>query len=200
MISGPTKLATLALLILACSSVRAESNVQVILELGINRANFDDQLVAGHSVNPEWALAVSYKSIIEFGYTSIFDIAKSSMDDDAGIQSEDGFYASADMFYLRGSFPLTEIVDIFALVGRSKFKVEATSTTGCWFFCGDVLTTWSETNYSHEDSGLALGIGVGFKTTENRQLIIQYVDYNYGGEFEFNAITLGYRWQFNLPI
>ena len=109
MITGLIKLATLALLILACSSVRAESNVQVILELGINRANFDDQLVAGRSVNPEWALAVSYKSIIEFGYTSIFDIAKSSMDDDAGIQSEDGFYASAEMFYLRGSFPLTDI-------------------------------------------------------------------------------------------
>ena len=200
MITRPTKLAALILLVLTYSSVQAESNVQAIFELGINRADFDDQLVTGHSLNPEWALAVSYKSIIEFGYTSIIDIAKASMDNEAGIQSEDGFYASAKMLYLRGSIPLTNIVDIFALIGRSKFKVEATSVYGCWFFCGDLLTTWSETNYLHEESGLALGVGMGFKTNENRHLIIQYVDYNYGGEFEFNAFTLGYRWLFDLPI
>jgi hypothetical protein len=47
---------------------------------------------------------------------------------------------------------------------------------------------------------MALGVGIGFNTMENRQLIIQYVDYNYGGEFDFKVFTLGYRWLLNLPI
>lgn len=194
------KLAAISLLMLAYSAVQAESNVQAIFELGITRASFDDQVVAGNSSNLEFALAVSYKSIIEFGYTSIIDLANASMDTDAGIQSEDGFYASGKMYYLRGSIPLTNSVDIFALAGRSKFTVEATSTYGCLFFCGDVLTTTSESNYLHEESGMALGVGMGFTTMENRQLIIQYVDYNYGGEFAFKVFTLGYRWLLDLPI
>ena len=195
-----SKLAAIFFLMLAYSAVQAESNVQAIFELGITRASFDDQVVAGDSSNLEFALAVSYMSIIEFGYTSIIDLANASMDTDAGIQSEDGFYASGKMYYLRGSIPLTNSVDIFALTGRSNVTVEATSTYGCFFFCGDVLTTTSESNYLHEESGMALGVGIGFNTMENRQLIIQYVDYNYGGEFDFKVFTLGYRWLLNLPI
>jgi len=195
-----SKLAAIFLLMLAYSAVQAESNVQAIFELGITRASFDDQVVAGDSSNLEFALAVSYMSIIEFGYTSIIDLANASMDTDAGIQSEDGFYASGKMYYLRGSIPLTNSVDIFALAGRSNVTVEATSTYGCFFFCGDVLTTTSESNYLHEESGMALGVGIGFNTMENRQLIIQYIDYNYGGEFDFKVFTLGYRWLLNLPI
>lgn len=194
------KLAAISLLMLACSAVQAESNVQAIFELGITRASFDDQVVAGSSSNLEFELGVSYKSIIEFGYTSIIDLANASMDTDAGIQSEDGFYASGKMYYLRGSIPLNNSVDIFALAGRSKFTVEATSTYGCLFFCGAVLTTTSESNYLHEESGMALGVGMGFTTMKNRQLIIQYVDYNYGGEFDFKVFTLGYRWILDLPI
>ena len=185
---------------LVCSAVQSESNVQLIFELGLTRASFNDQVVAGDSNNPEWGLAVSYKSIIEFGYTSIIDLANASMDTDAGIQSEDGFYATGRMFYLRGSIPLTNRVDIFALAGRSKFSVEATTTYGCLFFCGELLKTWSESNYWHEESGMALGLGMGFTTKENRQLIIQYVDYNHGGEFDFKVFTLGYRWLLDIPI
>jgi hypothetical protein len=185
---------------LVCSAVQSQSNVQVIFELGATRASFDDQVVAGDSINLEWGLAVSYKSIIEFGYTSIIDLANASMDTESGIQSEDGFYASGEMYYLRGSIPLTNSVDIFALAGRSKFAVEATSTYGCYFFCGDVLTATTESNYLHEESGMALGVGMGFFMTENRQLIIQYVDYNQGGEFDFKVFTLGYRWLLDIPI
>ncbi len=200
MFTRVAKLATISLLMLVCSAVQSESNVQVIFELGVTRASFDDQVIAGNSINLEWGLAVSYKSIIEFGYTSIIDLANASMDTESGIQSEDGFYASGKMYYLRGSIPLTNSVDIFALAGRSKFAVEATSTYGCLFFCGDVLTTTTESNYLHEESGMALGVGMGFTTMENRQLIIQYVDYNYGGEFDFKVFTLGYRWLLDIPI
>ena len=200
MFTRVAKLVTVTLLMLVCSTVQPESDVQAILELGITRASFDDQLVAGDAINLEWGLAVSYKSIIELGYTSIIDLANASMDTDAGIQSEDGFYASGKMFYLRGSIPLSDSVSIFALAGRSKFAVEATSTYGCFFFCGDVLTTWSESNYLNEESGMALGLGMGFVTKENRQLIIQYVDYNHGGQFDFKVFTLGYRWLLAIPI
>jgi hypothetical protein len=201
MITRPTKLELFTLLILACFSVQAESNVQAVIELGIARSSFDDQVVSGHSFNPEWALAVSYKSIIELGYTSMLDF-EASMDDKTGIQYEGDFYTSAKMLYLRGSIPLTNSVDIIALIGRSKFRVEALSTyISCILFCDDSLVkTRTETDYSSEESGLALGVGMGFKIKEHRQLIIQYVDYNYGGEFDFNAFTLSYRWLFDLPI
>ncbi|MFT7554607.1 MAG: hypothetical protein ACI9LO_000927 [Planctomycetota bacterium] len=199
MLSRAKKLATLIFLLLVYSSAQAESSVKAIFELGITRAIFDDQVVAGNSSNLEVALAVSYKSIIEFGYTSIIDLANASMDTQSGIRSKDGFYASGEMYYLRGLIPLTSSVDIFALAGRSKFTVEATSTTGCFFFCGDVFTTTSESNYLHEESGVALGIGMGFTTIENRQLIIQYVDYNYGGRFDFKVFTLSYRWLLDFP-
>ena len=106
MITRVAKLATVSLLMLVCSAVQPESNVQVIFELGATRASFDDQVVAGNSINLEWGLAVSYKSIIELGYTSIIDLANASMDTESGIQSEDGFYASGKMYYLRGSIPL----------------------------------------------------------------------------------------------
>ena len=155
MITRVAKLATVSLLMLVCSAVQPESNVQVIFELGATRASFDDQVVAGNSINLEWGLAVSYKSIIELGYTSIIDLANASMDTESGIQSEDGFYASGKMYYQRGSIPLTNSVNIFALAGRSKFAVEATSTYGCLFFCGDVLTTTTESNYLNEESGMA---------------------------------------------
>lgn len=200
MFTRTAKLATISLLMLVCSAVQSESNVQVIFELGITRASFDDQVVAGNSINPEWGLAVSYKSIIEFGYTSIIDLANASMDTDAGIQSEDGFYAAARMFYLRGSIPLTNSIDIFALAGRSKYAVEATTTYVCLIFCGELVNTRAKSNYLHEETGRALGLGMGFTTKENRQLIIQYVDYNYGGEFDFKVFTLGYRWLLDLPI
>jgi hypothetical protein len=199
MLSRAKKLATLISLLLVYSSAQAESNLQAIFELGVTRANFDDQVVAGNSSNLEVALAVSYKSIIEFGYTSIVDLANASMDTQSGIRSKDGFYASGEMYYLRGLIPLTSSVDIFALAGRSKFTVEATSTTGCFFFCGDVFTTTSESNYLHVESGMTLGIGMGFTTVENRQLIVQYVDYNYGGRFDFKVFTLSYRWLLNFP-
>lgn len=193
------KLATLTLLMLVCSAAQAESNVQAIFEFGITQASFDDQVVAGNSSNLELALAVSYKSTIEFGYTSIIDLANASMDTQSGIQSKDGFYASGSMYYLRGLIPLTSSVDVFALAGRSKFTVEATSTTGCFIFCGDVFTITTKSNYLHEESGMALGIGMAFTTIESRQLIIQYVDYNYGGGFDFKVFTLGYRWLLDFP-
>lgn len=200
MFARVAKLVTVSLLMLVGTAVQSESNVQVIFELGATRASFDDQVVAGDSINLEWALAVSYKSLIELGYTSIIDLASASMDTESGIQSEDGFYASGKMYYLRGSVPLTNSIDVFAIAGRSKFAVEATSTYGCLFFCGDVLTTTTESNYLNEDSGMALGVGMGFITKENRQLIIQYVDYNHGGEFDFKVFTLGYRWLLGIPI
>ena len=200
MFTRVAKLVTISLLMLVCTAVQSESNVQVIFELGVTRTSFDDQVVAGDSINLEWGLAVSSKSIIEFGYTSIIDLANASMDNESGIQSDDGFYASGKMYYLRGTIPLTKSIDIFAIAGRSKFAVEATSTYGCFFFCGDVLTTTTETNYLNEESGMALGIGMGFITKENRRLIIQYVDYNNGGEFDFKVLTLGYRWLLDLPI
>ena len=200
MITRVARLATISLLMLVSSAVQSESNVQVIFELGVTRASFDDQVVAGDSINLEWGLAVSYKSIIELGYTSIIDLANASMDNESGIQSEDGFYASGKMYYLRGSIPLTKSVDIFALTGRSKFTVEATSTYGCLFFCGDLFATTTESNYLNEESGMALGVGMGFITAENRQLIIQYVDYDYGGEFDFKVVTLGYRWLLDIPM
>lgn len=200
MITRVARLATISLLMLVSSAVQSESNVQVIFELGVTRASFDDQVVAGDSINLEWGLAVSYKSIIELGYTSIIDLANASMDNESGIRSEDGFYASGKMYYLRGSIPLTKSVDIFALAGRSKFAVEATSTYGCFFLCGDFLTTTTESNYLNEESGMALGVGMGFITAENRQLIIQYVDYDYGGEFDFKVFTLGYRWLLDIPM
>lgn len=200
MFARVAKLVTVSLLMLVGTAVQSESNVQVIFELGATRASFDDQVVAGDSINLEWALAVSYKSLIELGYTSIIDLASASMDTESGIQSEDGFYASGKMYYLRGSVPLTNSIDVFAIAGRSKFVVEATSTYGCLFFCGDVLTTTTESNYLNEDSGMALGVGMGFITKENRQLIIQYVDYNHGGEFDFKVFTLGYRWLLGIPI
>lgn len=200
MITRVARLATISLLMLVSSAVQSESNVQVIFELGVTRASFDDQVVAGDSINLEWGLAVSYKSIIELGYTSIIDLANASMDNESGIRSEDGFYASGKMYYLRGSIPLTKSVDIFALAGRSKFAVEATSTYGCLFLCGDFLTTTTESNYLNEESGMALGVGMGFITAENRQLIIQYVDYDYGGEFDFKVFTLGYRWLLDIPM
>ena len=199
MIKGPITLVIFILLILTSPSVRAESNVQAILELGLARPSFDDQFVAGDSINPEWALAISYKSFIEFGYTSMFD-AEASMDNKEGIQYEGDIYTSAKMLYLRGSIPLTNSVSVFALIGRSNFRLEALSIYGCILFCGDLVTTWTETDYSHEESGLALGVGLVVKAKENRQLSIQYVDYNYGGEFDFNAFTLAYRWLFDLPI
>ncbi len=121
------------------------------------------------------------------------------MDSQSGIQSKDGFYASGKMYYLRGLIPLTSSVDVFALAGRSKFIVEATSTTGCFILCGDVFTTATRSNYLHKESGTALGIGMGFTTIENRQLVIQYVDYNYGGDFDFKVLTLSYRWLLDLP-
>ena len=200
MFTKAARLATISLLMMVSSAVQSESNVQVIFELGGTRASFDDQVVAGDSINLEWGLAVSYKSVIEFGYTSIIDLANSSMDNDAGVQSEDGFYASGKMFYLRGSIPLTNSVDIYAIAGRSKFAVEATSTYGCLFFCGDLLTTTTESNYLNEESGMAFGAGMGFTTKQNRQVIIQYVDYNHGGEFDFKVFTLGYRWLLDIPI
>jgi hypothetical protein len=200
MLTRIAKLVTMSLLMLVSSTVRSESNFQVIIELGLTRASFDDQVVAGDSTNLEWGLAVSYKSIIEFGYTSIIDLANASMDTESGIQSEDGFYASGKVYYLRGSAPLTSGVDVFAIAGRSKFAVEATSTYGCLIFCGDLVTATTESNYLSEDSGMALGIGMGFVTKENRQLIIQYVDYNYGGEFDFKVFTLGYRWLLDIPV
>ena len=200
MFTRVARLAAISLLMLVCTTVQSQSNVQVIFELGATRASFDDRVVAGDSINLELGLAVSYKSIIEFGYTSIIDLANASMDTESGIQSEDGFYASGEMYYLRGSIPLTNSIDIFALIGRSKYRTEALSTYGCIILCGDLLTTWTETSYSHEESGLALGVGMGFKTKENRQLIIQYADYNHGGEFDFKVFTLGYRWLLDIPI
>ena len=200
MFTRVAKLTAILLLMLVCSAVQSESNMQVIFELGATRASFDDQVVAGDSINLEWGLAVSYKSIVEFGYTSIIDLANASMDTESGIQSEDGFYASGKMYYLRGSIPLTNSVHIYALAGRSKFAVEATSTYGCLFLCGELLTTTTESNYLREESGMALGVGMGFITAENRHLIIQYVDYNHGGEFDFKVFTLGYRWLLDIPI
>jgi len=199
MVTRVATLVTISILMLVSSAVQSESNVQLIFELGATRASFDDQVVAGDSINLEWGLAVSYKSIIEFGYTSIID-AEASIDNEAGIKCEGDITTSGNLFYLRGSIPLTNSIDIFALIGRSKFRIEARSTYGCIILCGDLLTTWTETSYSHEESGLALGVGMGFKTKENRQLIIQYADYNHGGEFDFKVFTLGYRWLLDIPI
>jgi hypothetical protein len=199
MFTSVARLAAISLLMLACTTVQSESNMQVIFELGASRVSFDDQAVAGDSINLELGLAVSYKSIIEFGYTSMID-AEASMDNEARIQYEGDITTSGNMFYLRGSIPLTNSIDIFALIGRSKFRLEALSIYGCILFCGDLLTTWTETSYSHEESGLALGVGMGFKTKENRQLIIQYADYNHGREFDFKVFSLGYRWLLDIPI
>ena len=194
------KVVTTSLLMLACTAVQSQSSVQVIFQLGATRASFNDQVVAGDSINLEWGLAVSYKSIIEFGYTSIIDLADASMETDSRIQSEDGFFASGEMHYLRGSIPLTNSVSVFAIAGRSSFAVEATSTYGCLFFCGDLLTATTESNYLNEETGMALGVGMGFITKENRQLIVQYFDYNYGEEFDFTVFTLGHRWLLDIPI
>ena len=194
------KLTAVFMLMLPYSTLQAESNLQAIFELGITRAAFDNRVVAGNSINMEYALAFSYKSLIEFGYTSIMEIANASMDVDAGIKSDAGFYASGKMYYLRGSIPLNSGVNIFALAGRSRFTIEATSAYGCLFFCGDVLTMTTESNYLYKESGMALGVGVSYNTRDNRQVIIQYVDYNYGGETEFRVFTLSYRWLLGIPI
>ena len=192
----PPKIVTLLLLLLAYSGAYAESKVYPVIELGLNRTSFDDLVVTGKSTNPEWAIAISYNSVVEFGYKSIIDFSNASMDTDAGIESDDGFFAFGNMYYLRGSLPLSNDVDIFALVGRSKFTVESTSTYGCLFFCGDFLTTTTESDYLHEETGTAIGFGLAISTIENRQVTIQYVDYNYRGEFYFKAFTFGYRWLF----
>lgn len=197
-----TKLVTLSaitLIMLVFSEVQAESKYQGILGLGINRAIFDDQLVAGNSFNTEYTIAISYKSIIEFGYTNTTSLVKASMDTDAGIQA-DGFYSGGKMYYLRGSFPLTSSVDIFALVGDSKFNIYAESVYGCILLCGQAIKISTDSKYLHEESGMAVGVGMAFTTEENNQVTIQYIDYNYRGNFSFKVFTLNYRWYFNIPI
>ena len=188
-------LSAISLLMLVCSPVQAESNFQGIVGLGITRANFDDQLVAGNSTNMEWTLGISYKSVIEFGYTYIDSFVKASMDSNAGIQT-DGFYSSGKMFYLRGSIPLTESVDLFALVGDSKFEVKGKTYVCAFPFCGNP----PRIDYFHEESGMALGVGMAFTRAKNRQLTIQYVDYNNGGGFSFKVFKVGVRMLFDLPI
>lgn len=178
----------------------AKRNWQGSFDFGLTRAKFDDQLVAGDALNLAWGLAVTYKSRYEFGYTSIIDFATASMAKDNAIKSEDGFHASGHMYYLRGWMPLSNEVNIFALAGRPTFTVEATSTYVCLFFCGAPVATTTVSNYKHEAPGLALGLGVGFTTRKDRQLIFQYVDYNHGGDFEFKVFSVSYRTLFRLPM
>lgn len=190
----------LLILLSTCSVLHAENNISFIFELDITRTGFNDQVVAGHALNPAFGLALSYNSRIEIGYTEMIALFDASMSENAGVKSEDGFYAEGKLFYLRGYMPVNDDVAFFAQIGRSEYMIEATSTYGCFFLCGDVLVTSTDTDYRHEGTGLAIGAGVSFRIDETRRLVIQYVDYDYNSDFGFKVITLGYRRQYSIPI
>lgn len=162
--------------------------------------SFDDSTVRGTSVNPGLMVALSFKSRYEIGYSSNSTLTEASMKEDAGLDPEDGFSSAARMFYVKGNWSIGGRTAAYILIGRSTVEVEGTSTTVCLFFCDDVITLNTTTDYRSKESGTAVGLGLQWRTKQKRRLTLEYVDYVDDSRFDFSGVYLGYRWLFDIPI
>ena len=180
---------------------QTNQDVRINLDLSLSRVSFDDNVVSGNSVHMGYNLAVAY-SYFEIGFGQNGTLFwNASMDEDAGLEPEDGFYSDTRLLYLRGNLPFNETTTGFALVGSSKVTVEGISIYGCFFpFCGDELIgTNTVTDYNNTESGIALGLGMQWDVTHNRRLVVQYIDYLYDSDFDFSGIYLSYGVIFKIP-
>ena len=176
-----------------------EAGVQFFIDLGLSRFIFDDNTVSGKSNHVGFTLAAGYKSLIEIGYTDAGTILwNASVEEDGGFTPEDGFYTRTKLFYLRGNVPISKTFSVYGLVGQSKVEIEGTTTTTCFFFCGENFVI-STSDYLNKESGVALGAGLQWVTQDKRRVQLQYIDYIYDSESDYSGVYLGYGWMFELP-
>ena len=178
---------------------QAETGVQLFIDAGLTTFIFDDNTVAGTSNLLGITIAIGINPLLEIGYTDTGIQLAISMDEDAGITSDSGFLTRAKLLYLRGNIPISTNFSAYALVGYSKVEVEAHNTNICFFFCGDIVSASTVSNYLSNDSGVALGVGMQWVTQHKRRVQLQYIDYIYDSEYDFSGIYLGYGWMFDMP-
>lgn len=178
-----------------------ETNVQLFVDVGLTHFIFDDGTVSGTSNHLGFSLAAGFKSLLEIGYTNTVQLGEASMNEDAGVISEDGFFTRTQLFYLRGNIPISTNFSAYALAGYSKVNIEATTTyVTCLFFCDDsIISTSTTSEYLSDESGLALGLGMQWITQNKRRLQLQYIDYIYDSESDFSGIYFSYGWMFDMP-
>ena len=179
----------------------SDSEVKIFLDFTASRVSFDDNVVSGNSLHMGYNLAVGYSFFeIGFGHNGTL-LWNASMDEDAGLEPDDGFYSDVRIFYLRGNLPLNKTTTGFALVGSSKARVEGTSSYTCFFpFCGDELVnTTTVTDYNNTESGIALGLGMQWETAHNRRVVLQYIDYLYDSDYDYSGIYFSYGVIFRIP-
>ena len=180
-------------------SIGSDSEVQIYLDFTVSRVSFDDNVISGDSLHMGYNLAVGYSYFeLGFGHNGTL-LWNANMDEDAGLEPEDGFFSDARLLYLRGNLPLNKTATGFALVGSSKVRVEGTTSYSCLFFCGDFIETTTITNYNNSESGIALGLGMQWETAHNRRVVLQYIDYLYDSDYDFSGIYFSYGVIFKIP-
>ena len=192
---------TALLVILSVTTVCAEpgQNVRINLDFTLSRVSFDDNVVSGNSLHMGYNLAVGYSFFeVGFGHNGTL-LWNASMDEDAGLEPDDGFYSDVRLLYLRGNLPFNKTTTGFALVGSSKARVEGTSSYSCLFFCGDLVETTTITDYNNTESGIALAIGMQWETAHNRRVVLQYIDYLYDSDYDYSGIYVSYGVIFSIP-
>ena len=167
-----------------------------VLGLKLSFLSFDDETFAGTGRLWGYTLGVAYKSRYEIGYTSINNslpwggYAAPSLSDGPELASNEDLKISADMFYLAGNFPITGKWSGFGLIGHSTIAIKSNLEQPCFFTCGEFVSLINRTDYRHEESGLAWGVGIRRKNGPYSAFTLTYIDQSVD-DFELSGIYVG---------
>lgn len=196
----------IALLVLSLFDIsthaKANTGPPGILEAGLSDIMFDGPYFSGSTPHIGLSAAYPFHSKYEVGFTYstnsflFFPAFSVSLDEGRNLSASEDFETSVKMLYLRGDWPISKKITGFALVGLSKVKIKITSTQiTCILFCGELISTSTNSTYSNKESGIAAGVGVQWKTKPDQFWSLKYIDYS-DSDLDFTGAQLSRRIRF----
>ena len=176
----------------AITPAYSEPPAKAIVEFNLSQVHFDDSLISGSAFLWGLSLGHSFDSRYEmaFSYSQGFPLISPSLDSPAELDRDEFLDIQMQLLSLRRNWKINEKFTAFALIGYSKIKFEI-ENLGLCIVCG--FTVSSETTYRNTQSGPAWGVGMQWKTSNNRYGSLKYMDHSESG-FGFTGIHLNFGW------